>query len=68
MFEEETPAYIATHGREKLQNPFKGPMKIDTIDPAKKVVSIQKQGKVHMSNLKRPLRKRYSFNRTRNKD
>lgn len=53
--------YVKKHTRQKLGDKFTPPTQVESINPMKKTVSTPTQGKIHMDNLKRPLRNKYSF-------
>lgn len=61
ILEPNQKVYIKKHVRQKLANKFSNPTKIVSTNPARKIVSTESQEKVHMGNVKRPLKYRYSF-------
>lgn len=47
--------------RQKHTNKFTKSTPLQTVNPERKTISTETQNKVHMSNIKRPLRKTFSF-------
>src|ERR1700729_886523 len=56
IFQPQNQVFIKKHTRQKNANKFKKPTKIKTTNPERKTVSTENQAKIHMDNLKRPLR------------
>lgn len=61
LFTEGQKVFVKKHGRHKLGDPFNPPTQIESVDPIRKTVATTSQNKIHMDNLKRPLRDKYSF-------
>lgn len=62
IFQENQEVYPKKHTRQKASNKFSKPVKIKSINKTRKTAETDSHGKIHLSNLKRPFRKRYSFN------
>ena len=56
LFSPDQTVYIKKHIRQKNANKFSKPTVLQTVDPIRKVVSTTTQPKIHMDNLKRPLK------------
>lgn len=61
IFQPNTKTFVKKHIRQKNANKFNKPTTLKTTNSKKKTVSTENHPKVHMDNLKRPLRKTYSF-------
>lgn len=61
IFQPDQKVYIKKHIRQKSANKYSKPVKLTGTNPVRKVVSTERQPKVHMDNLRRPLQKTYSF-------
>lgn len=62
IFQPDQTVYLKKHTRQKHTDKFTQPTKLISINTKKKTGVTEKQGKVHLSNIKRPLiRKKYSF-------
>lgn len=61
LFRPEQKIYVKKHTRQKLGDKFQPPTQIVTVDPERKTLTTGTQGKIHMDNVKRPLRNKYSF-------
>lgn len=62
IFEPDSKVFVKKHIRQKNANKFHKSTNITDINPERKVVSTNTQDKIHMDNLKRPLKKTYNFN------
>nr|CAI5851064.1 unnamed protein product [Callosobruchus analis] len=61
IFDNKETVYVKKHLKKKNANKFSKPCRLRNINSEKKTVTTDQHEKVHMSNLKRPLRKLYSF-------
>ena len=61
VFEPDTDVYVKKHIRQKHADKFSRPTKLISVNKNRKTAKTQSHEKLHLSNLKRPLRKRYSF-------
>lgn len=62
IFEPQQKVFIKKHIRQKNANKFNKSTTLVNVDSTKNTVSTENKGKVHMDNLKRPLKKTYEFN------
>lgn len=62
IFKSQGKVYVKNPTRQKLGDSFKPPTQIKEVNPERKIVTSIDQKKIHMDNLKRPFRNRYSFN------
>lgn len=61
LFTNQQAVYPKKHLRQKLSDKFHDPTKITSTNKDRKTVQTESHQKVHMDNLKRPLRNKYSF-------
>ena len=61
IFAPEQKIYVRKHTRQKLGDSFSPPTKIESVNPERKTVATTSNAKIHMDNIKRPLRNKYSF-------
>lgn len=61
IFEPDKTAYVKKHIRQKHADKFSQPTKLLSVNKERKTAKTQSHEKIHLSNLKRPLRNRYSF-------
>lgn len=62
LFKEGQKAYPKKFVRQKNSDKFHKPVNLDSVDLPRKTATSKTRGKIHLSNLKRPLKHRYSFN------
>ena len=63
LFAPQQQVHIKKHIRQKTANKFLTPCKIKETNPHNKTISTETKQKVHMDNLKRPLKKTYKFSK-----
>lgn len=61
LFVPKQKVYVKKHVRQKLGDTFNPPTQIEDVDTTRKTVATTSRSKVHMDNLRRPLRNKYSF-------
>ncbi len=61
IFEPNQTVFTKKHIRQKNADKFNKPTKIVNVDTAKKTAKLESQEKIHLSNIKRPLKNKYSF-------
>lgn len=61
LFQPDQVVYIRKHERKKLADKFSKPTEIKSVNPERKTITTETHGKIHMDNLKKPLRNTYSF-------
>lgn len=61
LFEPNKEVYVKEIARQKSSNKFKPLTSIKAVDPIRKTLISKEQKKIHMDNVKRPFRNRYSF-------
>lgn len=61
VFQPQQKVFVKKHIRQKNANTFTKSTKIKDVNTEHKTVSTETQNKVHMDNLKRPLKETYSF-------
>lgn len=61
LFEAGQNVYLKKHTRQKLAEKFTKPEKITRVNKKRKTIMTNAHGKIHMANVKRPLRNTYSF-------
>lgn len=62
IFTPEQNVYVKKHIRQKHADKFAKPSKLISVNTKRKTAKTDSHEKVHLSNIKRPLRKKYSFN------
>lgn len=61
LFQPNQQIYVRKHTRQKLSDKFSKPTEITSTNLNRKTVATSSNNKIHMDNLKRPLRNTYSF-------
>jgi hypothetical protein len=61
IFKPDENVFVKKHIRQKNANKFAKPSKLISVNTGRKTAQTSSHEKVHLDNMKRPLRKRYSF-------